>query len=164
MFLVHDMISFENVIWTFRCYLNNEREKSHGYLIIHVFDDQQHRAVHICNVPVQSLQTAAMFFSAVDQSPRVSLHASRQATSQLETKTDQILNPCFITSGCFLTAGNLLPPHLLDVRVLQQLAAVHEHGQRIRRQVPVAAAKALSALCLINGNNLCSHWEVIPSP
>lgn len=27
MFLVHDMISFENVIWTFRCYLNNEREK-----------------------------------------------------------------------------------------------------------------------------------------
>lgn len=35
-------------------------------LIIHVFDDQQHRTVHVGQAPVQSLQAGPVFHSAVD--------------------------------------------------------------------------------------------------
>lgn len=54
------------------------------YLVVRVFNNQQHRTVHIYQIPVQRLEAGAVFHSAVGESPRVTLHAGRQATGQLD--------------------------------------------------------------------------------
>lgn len=51
--------------------------------IVCVFDDQQHRTVHVHQTSVQGLQAGPMFHSAVGQSPGVTLHAGWQATGEL---------------------------------------------------------------------------------
>lgn len=55
-------------------------------LVIHVFDDEQNRTVHICQVSVQSLEAGPVSLSAVGQSPGVTLHTGWQATGELENK------------------------------------------------------------------------------
>lgn len=42
---------------------------SDAYLVVHVFDNQQYRAVQVSHVPVKGLQTGPMVCSAVDQLP-----------------------------------------------------------------------------------------------
>lgn len=54
------------------------------YLVVHVFDDEQHRTVHVRQAPVQSLEAGAMLHRAVGQSPGITLHTGRQAARQLE--------------------------------------------------------------------------------
>lgn len=60
-----------------------------AYLVIHVFDDQQHWTVHVYQAPVQSLQAGPMFHSTIGQSPGVTLHTGWQATGELEGKTSR---------------------------------------------------------------------------
>lgn len=42
-------------------------------LVVHVFDDQQHRVVESSHIPVQSLQAGPMDRGAVDQLPWIAL-------------------------------------------------------------------------------------------
>ena len=60
------------------------------YLVVHVFDDQQHGAVQLCQVPVESLQTGAVSLGSVRPSPWIPLHTGRQASSQLQTGTSHV--------------------------------------------------------------------------
>lgn len=48
-----------------------ETKEQDTNLFVHVFDHQQHRAVHLSHVPVQSLQAAPMDGCAVDQLPLI---------------------------------------------------------------------------------------------
>ena len=56
------------------------------YLVVHIFDDEQNRTLHVCQAPVQSLQTGPVLPRAVGQSPGVDLHTGRQAACKLEGK------------------------------------------------------------------------------
>lgn len=76
------------------------------YPIICVFDDQQHRTVHIHQTSVQSLQAGPVSHSAVGQSPGVTLHASWQATGELRGER-----------GCnWWCFSDLKWPHLMRLR------------------------------------------------
>lgn len=55
-------------------------------LLVHVFDDQQHRAVQARHVPVQSLQAAPVDGRAVDQLPRIALGPCWHVRSELLEK------------------------------------------------------------------------------
>lgn len=54
------------------------------YLIVHIFDDQQHRAVQLPQVPVQSLQAGSMHHCTVGQLPWITLNPSWESSSQLQ--------------------------------------------------------------------------------
>lgn len=54
------------------------------HLIAHVFNDQQHRAVQLPQVPVKSLQAGSMHHCTVGQLPRITLNPSRKPSSQLQ--------------------------------------------------------------------------------
>lgn len=106
-----------------------------------------------------------MLHRAVGQSPGITLHTGRQPARQLEGKGLTIIAlsggsshyyHVILTSAHFKTISRQLPktPHLLNVRVLQQIAGVTEQGQRIHRQVTVTAAETLPALGLINSDDL----------
>ena len=53
---------------------NAEEIENTVYLVVHVFDDQQHRTVHVHQHPVQGLEAGPMLHGAVDESPRVTLN------------------------------------------------------------------------------------------
>lgn len=53
------------------------------HLIVHVFNDQQHRAVQLPQVPVQSLQAGSMHHCTVRQPPWITLNPSWKSSSQL---------------------------------------------------------------------------------
>jgi len=53
---------------------------------VHVFDDQQHRAVQISHISVESLQAAPMDGCAVDQMPRITLGPWWHVSSKLLEK------------------------------------------------------------------------------
>lgn len=55
-------------------------------LFVHVFDDQQHRAVQASHIPVQSLQAAPMDGYAVDQLPWIALGPCWHVSSKLLEK------------------------------------------------------------------------------
>lgn len=54
-----------------------------AHLFVHVFDDQQYRAVQASHIPVQSLKTAPMDGCAVDQLPRIALGPRWHVSSKL---------------------------------------------------------------------------------
>ena len=66
-------------------------------LFVHVFDDQQHRAVQASHVPVQSLQAAPVDGCAVDQLPRISLGPRWHLISKL-LETESLIKRCHTAS------------------------------------------------------------------
>lgn len=63
-----------------------ETKEQDTNLFVHVFDHQQHRAVHLSHVPVQSLQAAPMDGCAVDQLPLITLGPCWHLSSKLFDK------------------------------------------------------------------------------
>lgn len=52
-------------------------------LVVHVFDDHQHRTVQHHQVPVECFQAGAVYDCTIDQTPRITLNTGWQTSGQL---------------------------------------------------------------------------------